>query len=162
MEKQLKIMNLAENIVEKNVFHCASILVYELSKKNEHLNSLLPVLQQENLEEAILDHIMNLTKEETKNQMLEYGFDSFEGERIEEAFLDHLKNEDGLEEYASRYGIEPYVTEALEHWAVSRWLGHQLKTHGEMVTDFMDFCLWGRTISGQRISQDSVIQAIAK
>lgn len=53
-------------------------------------------------------------------------------------------------------------TEALEHWVVSDWLGKKLQERGEMVIEFMNLTIWGRTCSGQAIFLDSVIEDIHK
>ena len=54
----------------------------------------------------------------------------------------------------------PYPEEALEHWLVSSWLAERLREEGEMVVDFMDLTIWGRTTSGQAICIDTVIEDI--
>ncbi len=72
------------------------------------------------------------------------------------------KNEkymDELSEVQVRYDDE-YAEEALEHWLVSDWLANRLREQGEMVVDFMDLTIWGRTTSGQAIYIDSVIEDI--
>ena len=66
---------------------------------------------------------------------------------------------DDLLEVQVRYDDE-YAEEALEHWLVSAWLAHRLREEGEMVIDFLDLTIWGRTTSGQAISIDSVIEDI--
>jgi hypothetical protein len=68
--------------------------------------------------------------------------------------------------YASPYeddGGDPELIEALEFWIVQPWFGDELKKHGEIVNeDFLGFCIWGRTCSGQAISLDYVVQDILK
>ena len=68
--------------------------------------------------------------------------------------------------YANPYeddGGEPELVEALEFWIVQDWFGDELKKHGEIVNkDFLGFCIWGRTTSGQAISLDYVVQDILK
>ena len=66
---------------------------------------------------------------------------------------------DELSEVQVRYDDE-YAEEALEHWLVSDWLANRLREQGEMVIDFMDLTIWGRTTSGQAICIDSVIEDI--
>lgn len=59
-------------------------------------------------------------------------------------------------------GIEPYDWEVYEHWAVTEWLADKLIAHGEKVDkDFANLNVWARTTTGQSISMDSVIVAIA-
>jgi len=60
-------------------------------------------------------------------------------------------------------GGEPELIEALEFWIVADWFGDKLKKRGEIVNeDFLGFCIWGRTTSGQAISLDWVVQDILK
>ena len=66
---------------------------------------------------------------------------------------------DELSEVQVRYDDE-YAEEALEHWLVSDWLANRLREEGEMVVNFMDLTIWGRTTSGQAICIDSVIEDI--
>lgn len=59
--------------------------------------------------------------------------------------------------------IDPYdyAREVLEHWIVSDWLADKLAEHGEAVDkDICELTIWGRTTTGQAISQDHVIQTI--
>ena len=65
-----------------------------------------------------------------------------------------------LMEVCVQFNDEDYPDEALEHWIVSDWLGKRLLEQGEMVIDFMDLTIWGRTTSGQAIYIDSVIEDI--
>lgn len=56
---------------------------------------------------------------------------------------------------------EGWSLDVLEHWIVSDWLADKLIAKGETVNkDFMGLVIWGRTTSGQHISQDYVIQQI--
>jgi hypothetical protein len=58
---------------------------------------------------------------------------------------------------------EPYEWEVFEHWAVSSWLAAELEVEGEKVDkDFTGLNVWARTTTGQAISMDSCILAIAK
>ena len=70
---------------------------------------------------------------------------------------------DDLMEVQVNYNSNPIdeePEEALEHWLVSEWLAKRLLEEGEMVIDFLDLTIWGRTTSGQAISIDSVIEDI--
>ena len=67
---------------------------------------------------------------------------------------------DDLLEVQVQFNDEDYPDEALEHWLVSAWLAHRLREEGEMVIDFMNLTIWGRTTSGQAIYIDSVIEDI--
>lgn len=66
-----------------------------------------------------------------------------------------------LMEISSQYNEETDdYDEALEHWLVSNWFARKLKDQGEMVGEFMNMNIWGRTCSGQAIICDSVIERI--
>jgi hypothetical protein len=59
--------------------------------------------------------------------------------------------------------IAPYHRVPMEWWAVSPWLGEQLADRGQRVDkEFGGLCVWARCTSGQSISDDSVIVAIAE
>ena len=58
--------------------------------------------------------------------------------------------------------IEEDDPEIIEYYLVSDWLGRQLASHGEVVWDLGNSCLWGRTTCGQAIYLDGVIQEIAE
>ena len=70
------------------------------------------------------------------------------------------KYSNDLMEVQVQFNDEDYPDEALEHWLVSTWLANRLREEGEMVIDFMDLTIWGRTTSGQAIYIDSVIEDI--
>lgn len=57
--------------------------------------------------------------------------------------------------------LDPYEWEVYEHWAVSTWLAEKLIAQGERVdTDFAGLNVWARTMTGQAISMDGVIQRV--
>ena len=58
--------------------------------------------------------------------------------------------------------IEEDDPEILEYYLVSNWLGKQLASHGEVVWDLGNQCLWGRTTSGQAVYLDGVMEQIAE
>ena len=70
------------------------------------------------------------------------------------------KYSNDLMEVQVQFNDEDYPDEALEHWLVSNWLDERLREEGEMVIDFMDLTIWGRTTSGQAICIDTVIEDI--
>lgn len=60
-------------------------------------------------------------------------------------------------------GLEPYQREVYEHWAVTDWLATHLEAQGEKVDrDFAGLTVWARTTTGQAISMDGCIRAIAR
>ena len=57
--------------------------------------------------------------------------------------------------------VEP--VEIYEWWAVSSWLAGKLEEHGHPIhRDFYGLTVWGRPTTGQAISLDGVIRAIAR
>ena len=71
------------------------------------------------------------------------------------------KAEDDWQKFCDDMRIDPHDNEALEHWAVSPWFKSKLASHGEITGELLDFDVWGRCTSGQSISCDGVIFAIA-
>lgn len=67
--------------------------------------------------------------------------------------------DEGLETLCGTEGNEPD-----EYWAVDPVLGEELEEKGEIVADFLNWTVWGRTTSGylKPIVQDSVILSIAR
>ncbi len=66
-----------------------------------------------------------------------------------------------FEDCANDQGFERY-NEVYEWWSVTPWLGARLKEQGEVVFDFLDFCCYGRTCTGQAILLDHVMGQIAE
>jgi hypothetical protein len=59
------------------------------------------------------------------------------------------------------HDIEPYDREVYEHWIISNWLADKLEAHGEKVDhDFAGLTVWARTMTGQAIYCDGVIEDI--
>lgn len=62
----------------------------------------------------------------------------------------------------NRHDIEPHELDVYEHWSVSTWLAEKLIERGERVdTDFAGLNVWARTNTGQAISADAAIFALA-
>ncbi len=51
--------------------------------------------------------------------------------------------------------------EIREWWLISDWLADRLKSHGEAILQHPFGVWWGRSVTGQRIAMDDVIQTIA-
>ena len=58
--------------------------------------------------------------------------------------------------------LETEPAEVYEWWAVSRWFGEKLKEQGCVVIESWGKSYWGRETTGQSISLDGCILAIAK
>lgn len=148
--------NKVRDFVAREVIYCVSSLVHELAKNEKHLDDLTPVLVQDDW----------ITPAEEAGAKLHYREDDDHW-----CVLDQKDNDLWNTIFSSKQGaargycdqnkIDPYVTEAYEHWIVSGWLADKLEAKGEMIArDFMGLTIWGRACTGQAILLDSVICAI--
>lgn len=69
---------------------------------------------------------------------------------------------DEYREIADTFNLDPYQIEIYEHWNCSRDMWDMLKSHGEVVFEFENLLVWGRTTSGQSIGIDYVIRKAIK
>lgn len=69
---------------------------------------------------------------------------------------------EALREACFQYNLDPeeYAGEIMEHWAVTDWLGRQLRGRNETVRDVGGLDVWCRQATGQAIKLDGVICAI--
>lgn len=77
---------------------------------------------------------------------------------------EHLGSEDdGYKDFCDEHSIDidEYI-DVYEHWAVTSWFADKLRAKGEIVGDFGNLTVWGRTCTGQAISMDWVVQEIHK
>lgn len=142
------------NFVNEEVLHCVSCLIHEITRfmpeTHEYYDELLSILLKEDWVSAAED---NGTLEEDGGQY------RFVNDCTNGVFHDEL--EEAAYEFCQDNDIDPYKTEAYEHWIVSERLAKNLAKQGEMVTtDFMGLTIWGRTTTGQAIYLDRVIQEI--
>jgi len=132
----------ATRLVNQEVYHRLHYMVQELAKEDKWADELLEVICKTEIRYEIYNQdgqpVTSCYNEEQAEKTVQELGEGFHYEEEE----DHI--------------------EALEHWAVSSWLADELAERGEMVTEFMDFYIWGRTCSGQAIMLDGVIQDIAK
>ena len=130
-----------DQFVGREVFHCVSHLVGELTSKAEHFPDY---------EEELFDAwYAPMTEEEYREAVEANDLDIDDCDTWQEAF--ELHNLDPSE----------YQREVFEHWIVSDWLANRLEERGERVLrDFFGLTVWGRTCTGQAISLDGVIGAI--
>ena len=143
--------------VGREVFHCVSQLVTELTSKAQHFseyeedlyNAWHAPLSEYDYCEAFKDYMENYASR-TGQVIPVYTLGS-----------DELADCDTWQEACYLYDIEPTQREVYEHWIVSDWLANRLEEHGELVLrDFFGLTVWGRTCSGQAISLDGVIGQI--
>lgn len=63
---------------------------------------------------------------------------------------------------SQEYGLDPYIHEVYEHWLVDSYFAEQLRAAGEVVFEFQNMTIWGRTTTGQSISIDGVIRRMVR
>lgn len=133
---------------------CESYPHYECSFVEQHQE----ILWQEDYEGAARDYLnstINDSREDIINYLLNHDV-HYSGEL--KALIHRYI---GFENFCHDFGIEPYVTDALQHWIVSPWLAEQLERRGGLVSDDVHgLCIWGRTTCGQAIEDDSIIKEI--
>jgi predicted RNase H-like nuclease (RuvC/YqgF family) len=128
-------------LVEREVVHCCSTMVYELMKFGTNLLDWNEDMA--NLCSKTID--LSEEIEELEEQIAD----------LEAEIEDQVEITDDLED---EHGQEQ---EALEHWIVTRWFADRLAYKGEITGELFDFHIWGRQTSGQAIALDTVIASIA-
>jgi len=69
----------------------------------------------------------------------------------------------GYQEIAEHFDLEPDYNEALEHWVLNEgYFMNELEARGEIVFEFCNLRIWGRTTSGQSIAIDYVTTQMVK
>ena len=150
------------DLVRREVFHCASHLVSTLSEGQggigyaPNMRALEDICQQaaelctpipDYEEPAIRDGWLWDDKAEAFLTMVD-----------SETIADYSAD---WEELCNTQGIEPYEREVFEHWIISDWLADKLEAKGEKVDkDFAGLTIWARTTTGQGIASDGVIEEI--
>jgi len=170
----------AEWIVRNEIYTNCSYLISELVSNDKYMDELMEVCSQyvDNSEEIeeLQDHISELEdmKNEAIDDLNDFIDDSDNGhtrDTAEDFYNDYLEaidqSFDGtIEQLESEVedleSEQDQPIEALEHWIVSSWLARKLEEHGQMVMDFNDLNIWGRTTSGQAIVMDYIMECIAR
>ena len=142
--------------VGNNVLHCASSLIGDLVENENYTDELMDLCVRYKID---WDAFKREVLEDYTEELEEY----LEREYTGKVALEEL-DEDELRELAEDLRIDPEdyseTVEALEHWIVTDWLGGKLEAKGEIVGQFKDFTIWGRSCSGQAIKMDWVIGEI--
>jgi len=67
------------------------------------------------------------------------------------------------QEISEHFNLEPDYNEALEFWVLNEgYFMNELQARGEIVFEFCNLRIWGRTTSGQAISIDGVIRRMVR
>lgn len=161
----------ADDLVRREVCHCASSLVATLAGVSGMNQSAIDADPEAwALFNAALDLAMPI--DDWEEAARENGWktaDLTPGMLIRE-FTDRTEAETLLPSRGHEYDweaacqlseVDPYQREVYEHWIVTDWLADKLEAHGEKVDkDFAGMCIWARTTTGQAIAADHVIEAI--
>lgn len=166
-------------LVEREVLHCISSTVDHFAKHDEacvdgvYLGDVQDLLSAPDYETAFDEWLRGMDL----GELIEFAQENdifmdteketvFPDDYDDEAYLRDVIRESASDDYGSfcsdhDVDTDDYVSEALEHWAVTKWFANRLKQHGQIVGELLDFDVWGRCCSGQSISQDGVIAEIA-
>ena len=164
---ETEIQNGCADLVNREVYCCASALVYQLAqnqgvissydnRNNHNISALSDTIEQafelfcpvQDWEEALIGEGYVETSD---------GDWMKEGDCADNIFVGTAQ------ECCEGNNIDPYEREVFEHWIVSEWLGRRLVERGEKVDfDFCNLTIWARTTTGQAISMDGVIREIYK
>lgn len=166
-------MRSIEDMVSAEVRCCVSYLIPELVKSDssEWYDDLLSICRQDDYRTAAEDKgwlLMNrdgISVIVNGDQIYDPGNECVDDLSDVGDYVDYeVDDPDDCDVWRSLCdceGIEPYETEALEHWVVTYWLAKKLEGYGEMVChDLYGMTVWGRRTSGQAITADYVIQCI--
>lgn len=144
-----KAQRVCRQLVEREVVHCCSRMIYELAQKEGFCED---------------EDLLNLCR----------GVPDYEEACVDEGWV--AKDDDSgfanagtgetcgagdWQELADERRIEPYEWEIYEHWIVTPWFSRKLAEHGETVGELFDFHIWGRATTGQSICMDGIIRKIA-
>lgn len=162
----------AEMLVRREVIYCVSSLVSSLAQSEDaqrglgvDYEDLMAILSRDDWEEPARDWIRSAAASELSEACEELDCEpSDDAAGMRAMIVAALEESDDWQEFCEDRArrIEPYATEAYEHWIVSDWMAAKLEARGEMVArDLLGLTIWGRPTTGQAISMDSVILAIA-
>jgi hypothetical protein len=182
IEQQTEIENqrICSRLVEREVLHCISATVSHFAQNVDacsgdvDYDDVMTLLSGEDWETPWSEHVAQMGHDE----LLEFinchecdiEYEEFDGEtgdvnpshdddQLREAV--RIYDAESAQELCPEYRIAPEQSEALEHWAVTKWFKEKLAEHGEITGELLDFEVWGRCCSGQAISMDGVIREIA-
>ena len=159
LQRDSENFRIVQKLIDREVHLCVSGLVQHFAASEcPEAYDITDILIKDDYESAVRDSDSFNYVVDTKDEGFWINFSPD---------LDNTDNPDNSfdvetwEEAAEALGIEPYESEALEHWAVSTWIGEKLEKRDEMIGELFDITIWGRTCSGQAIALDSVWWEIA-
>jgi len=154
-EIEAKNQRICQQLVNREVLHCCSTMVYELGKTEGFQDEILELCTGQNWVDAAYDEGWREVPDDAE---VDYHYIMDANDANEEA---QTSDAETWKELCDEQGINPYDVEVFEHWAVTDWFSEKLKEHGEIVGELFDFTIWGRCITGQAIYMDGIIREIA-
>lgn len=151
MDNNSKNQEIKRRLVNQHVIHNASMLIYELNKKEVFFEEISELFYKPDYDQTFEDCTYDLDEEEIKEICEEYGVETLEG----------LGKED-IEDYCNKNAIDIVYYEPFEFWIVSDYLAKRLEDKQQIVGEFLGFTIWGRLTTGQAILLDGVISEIAE
>lgn len=140
--------DICRKLVQREVGHCVSSLVHHFATNpeaaGEYYDDVLDLCSQPDWENAVRDHDLFVREEDGAVVTLDHteGEESYHSSWVDAGlYLD----------------IDPYESEAFEHWIVSEFLAEKLREKGELVGELFGLTIWGRCTTGQSIYIDRVI-----
>ena len=168
----------AKELVSKEVLANASLMIGETARAIDDSNAwygeLMALCSSSDYETTLSDIgwevkegcLVNEGDREYWDPDDEEVYDIEEGETVADivdiAVMAECDRHESMEGLCRYLDLEPYTQDVYEHWIVSDRLAEKLKARGEVVKDFMNLTIWGRTTTGQAIAMDGVIEAIAQ
>jgi hypothetical protein len=143
--------------VDREVIHCASNMVYNLTTQAENF----PDYQDElySAFEGVPDYEEIARKngwtmvDDLNDQYKNGNFVNEDGE---------YSQADDWSELCDEQNIYIAYPDIFEHWIVTKYFGERLTAHGQKVFELFDFTIWARPTTGQAILLDGVIGEICE
>lgn len=159
--------------VRKNVLYCMSALMYDIGQHleesakifDEDYDTMLGWYQQDDWDEPVSYYISSLDRDEVVAYLEGRSIQCNDDEDVatlREAMLEDIRSEGALQDFANENNLDPHVTEVYEHWLIDSYFAEELKEAGEIIFEFENMTIWGRTTTGQSISMDYVIEHMVK
>lgn len=189
MDNGLKNQRICQDLVGREVVQNVSMLVHHFAQNPGSLDGSSysqdeimdlcrrPANPKETLEEngykIVVDSdgdgfVMSNDDAQKVSNLISFNIDEYESlaEARSELIAElgtMLDEPDGYEQACDEMGIDllENASEVYEHWIVSDYFAEKLKEHGETVGELFNLTIWGRCTTGQAISMDGVIEAIA-
>jgi len=159
--------------VRRHIGPCVSSLMYGVGQNLEECSRIFDFdydeainwFQVPDYETAVDYYVYHLDRDEVVEYLIGRGFECRDEEPVEdlrEAMIEDIKSE-GLQEFVEENDIDFDYNEALEHWVLNEgYFMNELQARGEIVFEFCNLRIWGRTTSGQSIAIDYVISKMVR